>query len=385
MASAALAAASAPLLAAAAVAPLLAFQAAAFRAFCRGEWAQPPPSPPSSLQPASPRPWCATALPYAYGFVQSEYWGVGFLRYWTLSQARQRPYTCSCDTVTPYVPRTRLHAQFQHSGSASCQQHNVHFVPERPTRPQLPNFLLAGPVLALSLGGLLEFGAANGRWLASLGLACSPGCWGGEEEDCRPGGAGVGSSSSGGPSERPGSARAGDRGDLKEKGADVAAPLRPAGDAGGVRRRAAVGPGDAASGVARGRSAGAASQPAGSGHALEASHGEIGFLRPQLAVFLLPWAVSVGVALTAMHVQVATRLLLSSCPPLYWYMAHVWRRCSSRRQGEACGREGRTAAWGADPGSSRGCSAACAAGLWRWCLVYMALGAVLFCNFMPWT
>ncbi|EGY14243.1 GPI mannosyltransferase [Verticillium dahliae VdLs.17] len=34
---------------------------------------------------SEPRPWCANALPSIYNFVQAHYWGVGFLRYWTLS------------------------------------------------------------------------------------------------------------------------------------------------------------------------------------------------------------------------------------------------------------------------------------------------------------
>ncbi|KAL5523765.1 hypothetical protein ACEPAG_7938 [Sanghuangporus baumii] len=33
------------------------------------------------------RPWCAWRLPFIYSFVQSEYWGVGPFRYWTLQQA----------------------------------------------------------------------------------------------------------------------------------------------------------------------------------------------------------------------------------------------------------------------------------------------------------
>ncbi|ODQ50326.1 mannosyltransferase [Saitoella complicata NRRL Y-17804] len=32
------------------------------------------------------RPWCDSRLPMIYNFVQSHYWAVGFLRYWTLNQ-----------------------------------------------------------------------------------------------------------------------------------------------------------------------------------------------------------------------------------------------------------------------------------------------------------
>ena len=36
--------------------------------------------------PTPTRPWCSHTIPAIYTFVQSEYWNVGFLRYWTVSQ-----------------------------------------------------------------------------------------------------------------------------------------------------------------------------------------------------------------------------------------------------------------------------------------------------------
>lgn len=33
-----------------------------------------------------PRPWCGNRLPSIYSFVQSEYWNVGLFRYWTIAQ-----------------------------------------------------------------------------------------------------------------------------------------------------------------------------------------------------------------------------------------------------------------------------------------------------------
>ncbi|MBW0518724.1 hypothetical protein O181_058439 [Austropuccinia psidii MF-1] len=33
------------------------------------------------------RPWCSNLIPSIYNFVQSHYWDVGFLRYWTVSQS----------------------------------------------------------------------------------------------------------------------------------------------------------------------------------------------------------------------------------------------------------------------------------------------------------
>ena len=57
--------------------PLLAMQLYGWRSFCKG-----------NHQP--PRPWCSHKLPYLYGFVQSEYWGLGMFRYWRPEQVRAR-------------------------------------------------------------------------------------------------------------------------------------------------------------------------------------------------------------------------------------------------------------------------------------------------------
>ena len=36
-------------------------------------------------------PWCLRRVPYLYGYVQSHYWGVGFLKYWVPQQVRAIP------------------------------------------------------------------------------------------------------------------------------------------------------------------------------------------------------------------------------------------------------------------------------------------------------
>ncbi|WWC58574.1 uncharacterized protein I303_101117 [Kwoniella dejecticola CBS 10117] len=53
------------------VSPFLVFQVYAYQSFCH--------------DPSMARPWCESKVPFAYGFVQKEYWNIGFLNYWTIS------------------------------------------------------------------------------------------------------------------------------------------------------------------------------------------------------------------------------------------------------------------------------------------------------------
>ncbi|KAL9237711.1 hypothetical protein vseg_012229 [Gypsophila vaccaria] len=54
--------------------PLLAFQAYGYYNLCHGR------------KPDEMRPWCRARIPLLYNFIQSHYWGVGFLKYFQLKQ-----------------------------------------------------------------------------------------------------------------------------------------------------------------------------------------------------------------------------------------------------------------------------------------------------------
>ncbi|KAJ1935028.1 ER membrane glycoprotein subunit of the GPI transamidase complex-like protein, partial [Kickxella alabastrina] len=88
----------------------------AFQAFGKRELCQQPIHSPA----ASARPYCESSLSTVYGFVQTEYWDIGFLRYYTLQQ--------------------------------------------------LPNFLLAAPMVVLSGAGLWAYAAHDPPRVATLGL-----------------------------------------------------------------------------------------------------------------------------------------------------------------------------------------------------------------------
>lgn len=106
------------------VAPLVTFQIFGFRQFCQmlSDMGQPGTSWQES-QGSSPA-WCAARVPYLYGHVQRHYWGVGFLRYFELKQ--------------------------------------------------LPNFLLAAPILMMTTHGCFRFVSDHGT-LAALRAVFMPG------------------------------------------------------------------------------------------------------------------------------------------------------------------------------------------------------------------
>jgi hypothetical protein len=78
--------------------PVIAFQWLGYLYYC--------------CSPGSPAPeWCGARVPLMYSYLQAEFWGVGFLRYFTLSQVwKPRPHSasnclppCSCSYARLFV------------------------------------------------------------------------------------------------------------------------------------------------------------------------------------------------------------------------------------------------------------------------------------------
>ncbi|MFS7956902.1 putative GPI mannosyltransferase 2 [Helianthus anomalus] len=92
--------------------PFVAFQAYGYYNLCAGR------------DPETSRPWCKAKIPLLYNFIQSHYWGVGFLRYF----------------------------QFK----------------------QLPNFLLASPILSMAVCSIIYYVKLQPTVFFSLGFQVDP-------------------------------------------------------------------------------------------------------------------------------------------------------------------------------------------------------------------
>ncbi|KAM7469443.1 hypothetical protein LguiA_007626 [Lonicera macranthoides] len=92
--------------------PFIAFQAYGYYNICLGRSVE------------ETRPWCKARIPLLYNFIQSHYWGVGFLRYFQLKQ--------------------------------------------------LPNFLLAFPILSLAVCSIIYYAKLRREVFLSLGFRASP-------------------------------------------------------------------------------------------------------------------------------------------------------------------------------------------------------------------
>ncbi|KAM1341010.1 hypothetical protein ACFX2F_005513 [Malus domestica] len=92
-------------------APFVAFQAYGYNNICLGHL------------PSNMRPWCKARVPLLYNYIQSHYWGVGFLRYFQVKR--------------------------------------------------LPNFLLASPILSLTLCSIVHYAKSKSETFFSLGFQYS--------------------------------------------------------------------------------------------------------------------------------------------------------------------------------------------------------------------
>lgn len=139
------------------IGPLGAFQLFGYAQFCRG--ASPAP------------PWCAASLPYLYGYVQSHYWGVGFLRYFQLQQVRVTCTSTPSGTDTGCSQFYTFHCYSHFKRKYRCISGiNLSLA----VHAQVPNFLLAMPVLVLTWTGCVRFVRDHGL-LTALRAVFLPG------------------------------------------------------------------------------------------------------------------------------------------------------------------------------------------------------------------
>lgn len=240
---------------------------------------------------------------------------------------------------------------------------------------QIPNFILAGPVLVMSLWGALAYAAANPHVFVTGGLLTKQ-----QLQGWFGGGGGSSSSKRGGSSSSCGCCRLPavvvGRAECCSSSGDSGRSLDEA-DAGAFKSAVVQGlstpqqslhlrqqPGARQHDCERAAAADGLldSQTGTNGSSSQRrQHGgcscgsNAGYYRPEQAVFVIHWLVLTLVCLAVVHIQVATRFL-SSCAPLYWFAAMLMLH------------KGGLLRWL----------------LWWYCLAYMGVGAVMFINFYPW-
>ncbi|XVE78778.1 hypothetical protein DITRI_Ditri14bG0005300 [Diplodiscus trichospermus] len=224
------------------------------------------------------RPWCKARIPLLYNYIQSHYWGVGFLTYFELKQ--------------------------------------------------LPNFLLASPILSLAVCSIIYYVKARPEIVLSLGFRASV-----EEKSSM---AVIfsfeKSHSSNSPqiSEKYSSKR---HGITSENKMAENHNLR-------WRKKLSHG-GDPAE-----------------YRIVDGSLEKLGYTSASTLPFILHLSFMVATAIFFMHVQVATRFL-SASPSLYWFASSIMASSSVSKR------------WGYM--------------IWAYCCAYILLGSLLFSNFYPFT
>lgn len=253
-----------------AVLPYVMFQYYAWRVYCGSH--------------DKSRPWCSDRIPAVYGFVQSHYWDVGFLKYYQVKQ--------------------------------------------------LPNFAVALPLLVFSFTAVYSFAACRLYYFFTGGLLA----------DCSS--SNSSSSGSGGSNSMRDRQPPPAEGKHRHHLATSEAPAggNPTANGKGNGAGAAAVPSTAvlehatyalvSSSEQQQQQSGAAKEPGRpNGLPPPADHldccparePERGFFNRDVTVFVFHWGSMAFVALLAMHVQVSTRFL-SSCAPVYWFAAHVYSR-----------------------------------------------------------
>lgn len=108
-----------------------------------------------------------------------------------------------------------------------------------------------------------------------------------------------------------------------------------------------------------------------------------GFLGNARALpFVYHWALLLAIALTVLHVQVATRFM-SACAPLYWFAAAVsFRRAPPSTSASTVGSK---AASTLSTASAEVAITPVGRAVVVVSLAYAVIGTCLFCTFMPWT